>query len=552
MVGDETSAEGSVEKVLPAGDGKASESAGERKAPESPPTGDWGWTLELSPSHLRTLGPVGLELWRRGSDWVNRRVETIELLDVDTVSLRLSVDFRIPQRLPGDVEFAKDQRTFCLPLTILPRKTSLVYFDVCDEEGTSLPILTRRENAGLTGSILVAAGRRALATHREENGDLGLDLSTALITYLAAIPKRRWNAAKVFVKSVLDPSDPDIYPDKRVAEVLLLDQDFRDLVSLAGSCSFIHVPIVATPGERRIVKVSLISPWDSPAAGTPRADDESWLRHRGHRTITWLGWQAETRYLTMPHVGNAETFHVQIRAPEKVEFTEAGMRNGPPSDLVRSEFPGAPTLPEPEPPDDAPNDAAGYQQFLGGISKRKHLYVEHAHAHRTGIVWVRFRVVRHGFLHAAVAVAWLTTIVLALFAARAQHVVGDSQTAAALLLLLPALIAGFLIAPGEHAMTRHLLRGPRLLTAAIGVLALIATATMLTIPLPHPEEAPRELVCIWTVEAVLATLISVLLTVSMFLPGPGKRDTSSPPTEPEQPFIGPRRREEQDEGEGNV
>jgi hypothetical protein len=478
-------------------------------------------------------------------------VETIELLDVDTVSLRLSVDFRIPQHLPGDVEFADKQRTFCLPLTILPRKTSLVYFDICDEDGTSLPILTRRENASLTGSILVAAGRRALATHREENRDLKLDLSPALITYLAAIPKRRWNAAKVFVKSVLDPNDRDIYPDQRVADVLLLDQEFRDLVGLAGSCSFIHVPIVATPGERRIVKVSLISPWDSPAAGTPRADGESWLRHRGHRTMTWLGWQAETRYLTMPHVGNAETFHVQIRAPERVEFTEAGMRNGPPSDLVRSEFPAAPTLSESEPPDD-PDDSVGYQQFLGGISKRKHLYVEHAHAHRTGIVWARFRVVRHGFLRAAVAVAWLTAAVLGLFAFRAKYVIGDSQTAAALLLLLPALIAGFLIAPGEHAMTRHLLRGPRLLIAAIGVLALIATAAMLTITSPHPKVAPQELIYIWTVETTLATVISILLSVSMLLPRPGKRDTSSPPTEPEQPFIGPRRQEDQDGLEGNV
>ena len=549
MAGDEISAEGSVESRQAM---DKEEPAEEESAPlETPPASDWGWTLELSPVHLRRLGPVGLELWRRGGDWVNRRVETIELLDVDTVSLRLSVDFRIPQRLPGDVEFAKGQRTFCLPLTILPRKTSLVYFDVCDEEGTRLPLLTRRENASLTGSILVAAARRALDVHQQEHGGPKLDLSPALITYLAAIPKRRWSAAKVFVKSVLDPNDSDVYPDRRVAEVLLLDQQFRDLVGVAASCSFVHVPIVATPGERRIVKLKLISPWDSPTSGTPRSDGESLFRHWGHRRITWLGWQAETRYLTMPHVGNAETFHVQIRAPERVEFTEAGMRNGPPSDLVRSEFPAAPMLPESDSADD-PDDAEGYQQFLGGISKRKHLYVEHAHAHRTGIVWVRFRVVRYGFLRAAVAVAWLTAVILALFAARAKYVIGDSQTAAALLLLLPALIAGFLIAPGEHAMTRHLLRGPRMLTAMVGVLALIATAAMLTIPLPGSKAAPQALTCIWGAEAALAAMISFLLTISVCLPRPGKRETSSPPTEHEQPFIGPRRQEDQEEVEGNV
>lgn len=543
MPGEETSAEQSAEHERTL----AEPGFGDPKPEEIPPADQWGWTLELSPTHLRRLGPIGLELWRRGRQWVNRRVETIELLDVDTVGLRLSVDFRIPRELPGDVEFADKQRTFCLPVTILPRKTSLVYFDVRDEEGTSLPLLTRRENAGVTGSILVAAGRRALSVHREQHGGEQLDLAPGLIAYLAAIPKRRWSAAKVFLKSVLDPDDSDIYPERGVAEVLLHDQDFRDLVSLAASCSFVHVPVVATPGERRIVKLSLISPWDSPASGTPRDDGESWWDHRAHRTVTWLGWQAETRYLTMPHVGNAETFHVQIRAPGRVEFTEAGMRNGPPSDLVRSEFPSAPALPQPD--SDDPDDASGYQQFLGGISKRKHLYVGRAHAHRTGIVWVRFRVVRHGFLRAAVSVAWLTSVVLAMFAMRAEYVTGDSQTAAALLLLLPALIAGFLIAPGEHAMTRYLLRGPRFLTAAIGALALVATGAMLTM---QSKPAPSVLCDIWGVEAALAAAISVLLTISMFLPGPGKRDTSSPPTEHEQPFIGPPRREDQEELEGNV
>jgi hypothetical protein len=517
---------------------------------EIPAAREWGWTIELSPSHLRALGPVGLELWRRGREWVNRRVETIELLDVDTVRLRLSIDFRIPKELPGSVEFAAGEKTFCLPLTILPRKTNLAYFDVRDEDGASLPLLTRQENAQLTNSILTTAARRALAEDRERNGDRGLDLSDGLIVYLASIPKRPLRPAEEFVKGVLNPNDPVVYPDPRVAQVLLRSQEFRDLLGLAASCSFIHVPITAEPGERRIVKISLVSPWDSPAAGTPPGDGESWIRHRGHRTITWLGWRAESRYLGLPQVGNSETFHVQISAPERVEFTEAGMRNKPLSDLVEVKTEATPELPD-QPRDD-PNDAAGYQQFLGGVRKRKHLYVGRAHAHRAGIVWVRFRVVRHGFLRAAVSVGWLTTIILTLFAARADHVVGEAQTAAALLLLLPALIAGFLIAPGEHAMTRHLLRGPRFLTALIGLLALVATAMMLTLPAPEPTAAPERLTTIWAVEAGLAGLISVLLTISLFVPRPGKRGTSSPPTEPERPFLGPQREEEQEGVEGNV
>lgn len=519
-------------------------------AVEIPAASSWGWTIELSPSHLRALGPVGLELWRRGREWVNRRVETIELLDVDTVRVRLSVDFRIPKNLPASVEFAETQPTFCLPVTMMQRKTSLAYFDVRDEHGASLPLLTRQENAQLTGSILTTAARRALTECQRVTGDArGLDLSEGLIVYLASIPKRPRRQAEVFVDSVLNPHDSTAYPDPAVAGALLRDHEFRDLLGLAASCSFVHVPIVATPGERRIIKITLISPWDSSSPEAPPVDGESSLRHRAHRALTWLGWQAESRYLGLPHVGNAESFHVQIRAPERVEFTEAGMRNKPPWEIVEAKSEATPALSK-ERRDD-PNDAAGYQQFLGGVRRRKHLYVDRAHAHRAGIVWVRFRVVRHGFLRAAVSVGWLTTIILALYAVRADHVLGEAQTAAALLLLLPALIAGFLIAPGEHAMTRHLLRGPRFLTAAIGLLALAATAMMVTLPEAGSGRVPAELPRLWAAEAVLAGIISSCLTVSLFVPRAGRRATSSPPTQPERPFIGPPRRgEEEPDGYG--
>jgi hypothetical protein len=240
----------------------------------------------------------------------------------------------------------------------------------------------------------------------------------------------------------------------------------------------------------------------------------------------------------MPEVGNAESFHAQISAPERVEFTEAGMRNRRPAELVKRLAETAPSLPEVA--GDAPNDSKGYQQFSAGIAERKHVYVEGSHAHRAGFIWVRFRVVRHGFLRASVAVAWLITLLLTLFALRGSNVVGEAQTAAALLLLVPALIAGFLIAPGEHLMTRHLLRGPRLLTACTGLLALVAIAALLTFPAVEPTPpAPQGLLWVWRGEALTAVLISVLLTLSSSYPKAGTREDITPPAEAQQPFNDP-------------
>jgi hypothetical protein len=472
----------------------------------------------MAADNLRKFAPVAFELWRRGGEWVDRRVVTVDLLDVETVRIWLSVDFRIPMKLPGGIRMG-GWETYFLPLTVLPRRSNMAYFDVRAEDGASVPLLTRQENARITGSMLTIAAQGAL----DAAPDRDLELSSGLRAYLATIPTMTQREGRVLVRSVLNPDDGIVYPQKRVARVILANEDFRDLLGLSASCSFIHVPVVATPGERRIIKIGLITHWDSRSAKRSGVAD-TLRRQLGHGT-TWLGWRADARYLFMPQVGNAKSFHIQVSTPERVEFTEAGMRNKPLAELVQTDASRAPVLAQPA--TEEPNDAVGYDQFVGGISQHKHLYISNASAHRAGIVWVRFRLVRRGFLRAALAVAWLVSILLGLYALRADNIVGDSQTAAALLLIVPALIAGFLIAPGEHDITRHLQRGPRVLTAGIGLVALLATAAMLTIPSSR-HSAPDSLVCIWTVEAVIAAALSLLLTASLVLPRAGRRHKSPP------------------------
>lgn len=522
--------------------GEHRETGSTRDGEISPSASTWGWTGELPSTAIRTLAPVGLELWRRGSDWVNRRVETVELLDVDTVRLRISVDFRIPTQLPGAESLAKE--TYFLPLTVLQRRTNLAYFDLRDEAGAAVPMLTRQENARLTGAILVAAARLALRDHDH------LELDPALIAYLATIPTKDPEDSRVFVRSVLDPDNTLLYPDRRLAEILLAEPEFRDLLGLCAFCSFIHVPVTAEAGERRIIKISCLTPWPSSMPRTSRTEHEGKLRRLRRWLAAWLGWRPEARYLFLPHIGNAESFHLQIEAPTRIEFIAAGLTNGRPADLVLQDANSVGSIPLLDPPKEA-GDAKRPQPFVPGLSRRKHLYLELSHAHRTGFAWVSFRVVRHGFLHAALAVAWLMSAILALFAIRASNVLGEAQTAAALLLLVPALIAGFLIAPGEHPMTRHLLRGPRLLTAVAGVLALIATAAMLTLPDPDSRSAPCTLVWIWAVEAGLSGVLALILTIGAVLPKAPDSDHAELPVEHQEPFIGPPTEEEAAK-DGNV
>src|SRR6187397_3046720 len=89
----------------------------------------WGWVAELLPEALGQAAEVSLELTLRGPAWVNRRVETIELVDQSVVRQSVSIDFRLPRRLPGGF-VVEDSQHHALPLLLLTRRTDLAAFDV--------------------------------------------------------------------------------------------------------------------------------------------------------------------------------------------------------------------------------------------------------------------------------------------------------------------------------------------------------------------------------------------------------------------------------------
>jgi hypothetical protein len=88
---------------------------------------EWGWIGELKAEALIQAAEVSLELLMRGEQWVNRRVETIDLIDESRVRQSVSVDFRLPERLPGSFAIAGREH-YALPLLVLPRRSDLSCF----------------------------------------------------------------------------------------------------------------------------------------------------------------------------------------------------------------------------------------------------------------------------------------------------------------------------------------------------------------------------------------------------------------------------------------
>jgi hypothetical protein len=508
----------------------------------------WGWTRELTPPEANVVVPVTRELLRQGRAWVNRRVHTVTLVDEYIARQQVSVDFRLPERLPGGLQLG-GATVFLIPLTFLPRRSDLAFFDLRDETDTRVSLVTREENALLTGLVLIAAAGGAMEGYNRRNGT-ALALDQNLLTFLAAVPTSRDTAP--FIRRILNPSDVFLYPDPRVNTGLLESDEFRDLLGICSFCSVIHVPLVARPGERRIIKIGWEERWGRRrVAETPphTGRRERWwagTKRRWGQFSTWVGWRADIRWLATPQVGPAESHHVQIAVPEDVELTEAGMRNGRAYSFIERYAPRG--------PDDfnvalgrgaATVEPDNYQPFEPGIKQRTQLYVPSAHTHRAGIMWVGLRAARHGFLRGAFTTSAAVACLLTVYALRADSIMGSSEMAAAVMLLVPALVAGFLVRPGEHAMARHLLRGPRILTATVAGLPLVAAAGLVAIPEGDKSsarsleqllgshgysEAPDSLVSLWGTLAVAALVLTLALGRSALLPRAGQQESKHAPT----------------------
>ena len=482
----------------------------ERKPLEPAPVDQpdqWGWIGELAAEPLHQASEVSLELLLRGADWVNRRVETIELIDESRVRQLVSVDFRVPERLPGSFEIAGSPH-FALPLLVLPRRSDLACFDVRDESERALPMLTRPENARLSGLMLLGAAERAIA--RSGAGGSPAALSPDLRTFLAALPMYGLDLTRMLVEEITR-REGNFYPDPAVADRLLADQDFRDLLGLFNWASAIHVPLPVDRGERRIVKISWEGHWGATQLPDRPTGFGPFLRRSWNGARGAVAWRAGSRALDLPQLGGAGSHHIQIAAPPGVELAEVRAPNRPPGVML----PDHDGLPEGGEDPDQPRSEK--------ISRRVHLYFPRAHEMRVGQLEVELRTPRHGLLTAALLTGVFVTALLAVYAARAQEIIGQSDTGAAILLLVPALLAGFLVRPGEHAMARVLLRAPRFMTTVLGILPLVAVAGLVAAPGPEARsgladffEAPASalpgwLPTLWWVLAGAAALLTLML-----------------------------------------
>jgi hypothetical protein len=408
--------------------------------------------------------PDGGPSWDRGRrllllhlsrpTWVHRRVETIELVSEATVRRRTSNDLSLstyapPADLPGGA-------TELVPLTLLAKRP-LVGFDVRDESGAPLPVLTRAQNGRLAWELLLAA------TELERGGPPPAEVATALRDVVVA------DADDASAR--LAPVGEAGRGGPAVADPALLQLAASPLVGplLAELATnfLLVVPVPFEQGKRRVLALTYLEPLERDRDDIPAQ----------------LGWRPSSLVFDLAPLAYSSSYHVEVLAPGglavvggRVEATDgdAGARLATTAERLHAHLPGGGS---------------------SGTADPARAVVEVA-------------VTRRGLLRAGTLTAWGALALLVAVAAFADRV--DDRThgpLAALLLLVPTVAAAWLVRPGEHGLVASLLFWGR---AAILVVSVVAMSAATTVVLAAGSPSLRHLLALHAVVAVAPTLVLTL------------------------------------------
>jgi hypothetical protein len=301
-----------------------------------------------------------------------------------------------------------------------------------------------------------------------------------------------------------------------------------------------YTDVEAASRTRRVMKFSYDHALHEPAGVT--------LKTVRNAALQTLGWRAKDYIFVTAAVARAASYHLEIPSPPLLQ-------------IVRAQLAAARSRPAPEPtpsqfdeyrardPAPIPRALAAIwhslrtgepKEFPAPITRAIHAAVQVTRRPRTpeliieekvwcesgpsdssislqldavpgsdGSAEVSFQPCRVGLMRFAALLATGTTVMLFILKGRLAEIAGK-ETAPALLLILPTLIAALLARPGEHAIATRLLLGIRVLIGVSGLASFVAVAAL-------AAWAGHTRYVIWTVVAWASLGSAILLNISLAL-----------------------------------
>lgn len=415
------------------------------------------------PSKYFSAGIASTALVAEPGSWINRRVETIEMLSHEETRRRVSVDFTLSDHQIAELSI---EDGVVVPLSVLtkePRRN----FDLRDESGGSVPVLGKHQNGDLAHIALMYAAMQALPSH--VNADVFELLSAELRRVVFDPSQDAADALGHFVANA-DAGDP-----WRAA--VWEDATCRSLLATLRANYVLFAVVPHHTDRRRILKYSYgddfnFDPDDQPLRNRLRPNEfiyKAWLPDRRRFVID------------CPGAWRAASFHVEIAIPEELQVEQAVLY-------------------------DAERD-----EFLSEVDTNVDRAALYASAplteDRSTIVYAEVAPERAGRTSLAAATSLVVTGLLWCGVASGLDARNPAPSVS-LLLAGAALFSGLTAAQGGHRIIRRVFAASRRWLTLVALVALTASAS-LAMELPA-----REPVGVWLVCAIICAFAAARLTWS--------------------------------------
>jgi hypothetical protein len=397
------------------------------------------------------------------AQWINRRVETVELLTYEETRRRVSVDYSLDAATQKALELADG---VVVPITVLtkePRRN----FDLRDEGGRSVPVLGKSQNGELAHIALLSAALNALPDKPSVDGFEILAADLRRVVFGAPDEASDALSSLIGTAQAGDPIRRAVWEDETCHRLLTVLQD-----------NYVLFAVVPPEGpNRRVLKYSY---GDDFAKEMDKVQLRQRLRSAIHldRAVR----PDRQRFIVKtPGATRGASFHVEVAIPEELRITSAFLFDTetvePASNI-----------------DTHVNRASLYASDGVRDGDAVDAYVEIA-PERAG------RTLQSAATSLAVAaLLWLGV--------RSGLDARNPGAAVSLLLAGAAAFSGFTATQGAHRIVRDVFWRPRLWLALVSLSALVASATL---AMEYPREHP---VWIWRWAAIAASVAAARLVWS--------------------------------------
>jgi hypothetical protein len=405
---------------------------------------------------LKELGTAGAFYFLNEPRWMARHVETLDILDARSAMRQLTIDVVLPRDPAAHIEQRDGETLYCLPVARLSKDRPTSFIDVVDEDGKTLPLFTREQNARISRRALTVAVRHLLGSTPI---DATLGYSLDLLVNTEGAPADI--AGAIYKKAARLRNQLGEGP---AAERL------GDVVLQLQANSMVWMIFRGRPGAHRVLKLRYRIPLQVPVVPERRREEErieeldyvlsmegpiDWkktARNVASRFTAAMGWDAIDLRM-QAESQDPESYHLQVRAPTGLQVDE-----------IR---PGAI-------PDDDDTDL-----YLD----RDHLYVRGAPRGQSLDLLVRLSVHRRGLLNLSMLATAAISVLLWVVQAKQEHLTGpadgtNAQITAAVLIVVPALLILFANQLAENALASVLLVGVRTSALLSGLCAAAAAAAV--------------------------------------------------------------------------